>query len=122
GDQFVEEGKLDEAIGAYSKAIEFGGYNALPYVKRAAVLAKQEDYEGALRDYKDALDRSPNFAEALAGRGKLLIELGANDQALGDLQLAIESDRTNPEIIFNLGKVYTLLGGPQQGLKLLDRY
>lgn len=122
GDALVEEEKIDEAIAAYTKAIQFGGYNALPYARRAALFAEQEDFEAALKDYKDALDRSPNFVEALSGRAKVLIDLGANDQALGDLQLAIEGDRSNPEIIFNLGKVYTLLGGPAQGLKLLDRY
>ena len=126
GDKFVEEGNLEEAVAAYSKAISLAGYNGLPYAKRAAVHATLEDPESALADYQQAVEMTnptnPAYGDILSGRVEILLDLGANDQALEDAQKAYEADRTNPRYVFNLGKVYTLLGGAEQGLKLLDRY
>lgn len=126
GDKLVEEGKFDEALTAYSKAIPLAGFNGVPYAKRAAVHAKLEDYESALADYKQAVDltnpTSPVYADIVSGRAEVFLELGAADQALLDAQQAYEADRTNPRYIFNLGKVYVLGGAADQGLKLLDRY
>lgn len=123
GDRLVEEGKLEEAAEAYSNATKLG-WSPLPFAKRAHVYAQLEEYAAALQDYKDAIERSgatPNV-EALNGRAEVFMELGAYDQALGDLQLAQEQDRGNPQITFNLGKTLTLLGGAEQGLKQLDKY
>lgn len=126
GDKLVEEGKLEEAIAAYTKAVTMAGYSGVPYAKRASVHAKLEDYAAALADYKQAVETtqpaSPDYAEIVAGRAEVFLEIGAADQALADAQAAYEADRTNLRYIFNLGKVYTLVGAPADGLKLLDKY
>ena len=71
GQTHLEDGKPEEAVAAFTAAIQKVPYAPNAYAARGLAFAALEDYDSALKDYKEALDKNPKFLEALVGRGKL---------------------------------------------------
>jgi len=68
---------------------------------RAGVLARLNDYEGAIRELTEVIRISPDDAKAYLARGGFHIEQGNHEQAIDDLTVAI---RLHPDVALN----YTL--------------
>jgi len=80
----------DEAIEAFSTAIELipGDFEAYNY--RGVARTYQGDYDGAIADYNLALKIKPAYADALNNRGFAWVKKGNLSQALRDFSRAIE--------------------------------
>jgi tetratricopeptide (TPR) repeat protein len=121
GQTHMSEGNYEEAVASFTEVVRASSYDWRGFALRASALAALEEYEAALKDYKDALDKAPKAVPALVGRGQIYMQFGATELALQDFQLAVEEDRNNLDAIFGLGKALVSLGGAQQGVKMLDR-
>ena len=59
-----EQGKLDEAIEAYKKALSIQPNNANAYYNMGIALREQGKLDEAIEAYKKALSIQPDYAEA----------------------------------------------------------
>ena len=86
----MKTGQYDEAVKAFSEAIDMipGDFQAYNY--RGIARAYQKDYDGAIADYTMALKIKPGYAEALDNRGFAWVRNGNLEKALADFSRAIE--------------------------------
>ena len=99
GHQKMEEGKLDEAIAAFTEAIKIDPGNSSDYQNRGAireVLLFQsgardiKQYKGVLADYTEAINRDPNAPVSYYHRGILIAKVGRTHEAVLDLEQALQ--------------------------------
>jgi len=100
GQALKERGDLDEAIRAYTMAIERDPAFAEAYYHRGRVWQDLRDLKAAIEDYNRALDLDPRLAMAFEDRALVREELGDVPGAMADYDRAIE---LNPES----GRTYT---------------
>lgn len=129
GNAALENKEYEAAVDAFSRAISLSDRYASGlfakedvFTSRAEAEAALKEYEAADKDFGEALSREPDYVPALVGRGEMRLELGANELAMADFRQAYEHERSNPRVLFGLGKAYVLLGGGEQGNKLLTRH
>jgi tetratricopeptide (TPR) repeat protein len=65
----------------------------------------QKKYEAALREYNEAIQTSPQLAEAYFRRGSLYKTMGENSLALADFERAIERDPEHASAYLQRGKM-----------------
>ncbi len=92
GVAYNNEGDYDNAIVAFTKAIELDPNYALAYGNRGWVYIKLGQYEQAIADSTKAIELDSNLALAYNNRGWAYTELGQYEQALADYNKAIELD------------------------------
>ena len=94
GNILSKEGKFDEAIIEYTRAIKLFGKNnpnyAEAYYNRGFAKDDKGDYDGAIADYTKAIELKPGFADAYSNRGVAKYEIGDYDGAIADYTKAIE--------------------------------
>ena len=69
GNMYADQGKQEEAIAAYKKAIELDPNYAYPYNGLGIVYADQGKQEAAIAAYKKAIELDPNYAPPYNGPG-----------------------------------------------------
>jgi len=96
GLQLMGQQHYDEAIKAFSKAIEIipGDYQA--YNSRGVAWALKGDFDKAINDYNKALEIRPRYAEAYNNRGYARTQKGELQAALADYSMALE---INPQFV-----------------------
>jgi len=89
-----EQGKLDEALEAYKKAVSFKPDYAEAYYNMGNALQDQGKLDEAIEAYNKALAIKPGNAEAYNNMGKALQELGKLEDAIEayNKSLAIKPD------------------------------
>jgi cell division septation protein DedD len=90
GLQLLGQQRYDEAIKAFSTAIEIipGDYQA--YNSRGVARALKGDFDGAIDDYNKALEIRPRYAEAYNNRGYARTEKGKLQAALDDYDKSLK--------------------------------
>ena len=116
-DAFVTRGvayfELKEYANAtldYDQAIKLKPDFYRPYYNRALLKVAQNDLDGALKDYSDAIRRAPDTsrrlsAELFLNRGQLFATQGQMQPALTDFSRAITLDSTNALALYNRGNL-----------------
>lgn len=89
GRVFSGLGKTDEAVSAYSKAVNRDNSYAQAYRFRAAAFKDMEDYPAALEDFSKLIELQPE-ASYYNRRGLVYEEMGQFRQAAEDYSRAIE--------------------------------
>ncbi|WBW73947.1 TPR domain protein, DNAJC7 family [Schizosaccharomyces osmophilus] len=96
GNDAFKQGKLDEAYELYSKALGIDGENkftnAKLYMNRATVLLKLKKPEEALKDSDNALEIDSGYVKGLKTRAKAHEALEQWEDAVQDIQSAINLD------------------------------
>lgn len=90
GFDFGEHGKPDDAIKAYSSAIELDGSYAQAYYNRGIAFHKKRDQDRAISDYTKAIELKSGYADAYYNRGNAHYDKGDFDRAISDYSRAIE--------------------------------
>ena len=90
GLELIGQQRYEEAVQAFSTAIEIipGDYQAYNY--RGVAWALSGKYENALADYNKAIEIRPRYAEAYNNRGFARTQLGDLSHALNDYGRALE--------------------------------
>ena len=78
GDSSVKEGKFDEAIHCYTKAIGINPRAAFAYFKRGSVLMTLENLREAMNDFNNAITLNPDFSFAYFKFFKYILKKGCN--------------------------------------------
>jgi Tfp pilus assembly protein PilF len=106
------QGRDDEAISAFDKAIELNPQNstlAEAYLFEGVALYDQSKYDGAIWDFKKAIELNPQLAEAYHFKGKAIGILdGRKDVSDLDFTKTLELDPQDVLAWNNLGVVNIL--------------
>lgn len=89
GDALVQAGRYDEAIAAFTKAIELSSKNGVAFRKRGEAKYGQNDLQGAIVDAGKAILLDPLDYVSYNLRGVCLFVLGRYDESLEDCETAI---------------------------------
>jgi protein O-GlcNAc transferase len=92
GESLQKEGKFDEAITCYQKAIKLNPHLTVAYNNLGNALQEKGQLDEAITCYQKALDLTPNFAGAYYNLGDALQDKGQLDEAITCYQKAIKLD------------------------------
>lgn len=87
-----------------------------------AMLEANESAEDALTQLNRSIERCPALMQARADRGRALIRLGKQSEALPDLLMAEKDSPTEPSIHFLLASVYRSQGKAAEAQQELQTY
>jgi len=90
GLELIGQQRYDEAIKAFSTAIEIIPQDYQAYNYRGAARALKGDYDGAIADYNKAIEIRPRYAEAYNNRGFARTQRGDLPNAIDDYDRALE--------------------------------
>ena len=109
--------RRQEAIEAFTKAIELDPKLALAYFNRGAIYDFLGNYQQAIRDFDRVIEIHPELTLAYINRGKNYAELGDYRQAIRDYNRVIELNPKDVVAYTLRGIVYRRLGDHQQALR-----
>ncbi len=113
------EGKIDDAIFEYTKALEFDPNIYLVYVNRGRLLWKRGEYKHALDDLSRAINLEPLIPSTYVWRGDVYLALGNREAAEKDYLKALELSPSDGEIskrIEKLRKGWVVGDSPRENL------
>lgn len=89
GNDFYKEDNFDQAIYAYTKAIDINPNLARAYNNRGVAYARENSMSRAIADFTMAIANNLNDAEAYNNRGHAYVEQGNLSQAIADYTQAV---------------------------------
>lgn len=101
--------KYEEAIEAYTKAIELDPNVSEAYNNRGATYYVMGEYEKAIEDYSQAIKNDPDFSQAYNNRGVVYYERGEYEKAIKDYIKAIELNPNYSRAYSNKGAAHNKL-------------
>jgi tetratricopeptide (TPR) repeat protein len=105
GNEFVKQGRLDEAIGQFRKALDIQPASYDACYNLANALFRQGQLEDAIPQYRKALAIAPNNAEARNNLGNALAMKGDFEAAIAQYQKALQIQPGYADAHFDLGRV-----------------
>jgi tetratricopeptide (TPR) repeat protein len=106
GSNYRKQGKYDEAISSFTKAIELNPEGDMAYNNRGWAYYKKRQYDLAASDYTKAIEIKPRNELAYNNRGLAYLAAGLNDLAVSDLSKAVELNPTGYMIYYYRGLAY----------------
>jgi protein O-mannosyl-transferase len=91
-------------LSLWTDVIKNAPYNARGYFNRGTSKEKLEDKEGAIRDYKRAIEIKPDYSNAYNHRANLKAKLGDLEGAIKDYSRVIEIKPEFADAYYNRGK------------------
>jgi len=98
GNAFLRDSKIDDAIKAYTEAIDLNPYNAIYYANRAAAYTSLRDHENAIEDCRKAVAIDPTYSKAYSRLGLAFFSLGKYHEAVHAYEKAKQLDPENETI------------------------
>jgi len=117
GYALVTSGKNQEAVEAFTRAIELDPKNANTYYHRGGVYGRLEDYRRAIRDFDRAIELNPRLEEVYTDRGVAYGMLGDYQQAIREYDKAVELNPKDTRAYVNRGIAYEELKEHQQAIR-----
>ena len=119
GNALYDQGKYNEAIKAYDKAIGLDPKLPVAWFNKGNALCMQDKYDEAVKAYDEALRLDPKYAMALNNKGNALNALGKT--AEGDAALAKAKEwRETAEDWFDKGNALYGQGKYDEAIKAYD--
>jgi tetratricopeptide (TPR) repeat protein len=116
GDALKNQGRLDEALAKYQKALEIRPNSAEAHNNLGEVLARIGRPNEAVAEYRKALEIRPDLAEAHNNLGNALLDRGRLDEAIAEYRKALESQADYAEMHYNLGYALAKSGRLNEGI------
>lgn len=105
GIKFYGQRKFDEAVAAFTSAIEMNGADFTFYNNRGLAHYASKNYDAAILDFNRAVEINPNDSLIYNNRGVAYEDKGEIGQALLDYRKAVEIDPKNKVAERNLKKI-----------------
>jgi tetratricopeptide (TPR) repeat protein len=106
GTRYLQQGDDDQAISAYTRALEINPRYAEAYLNRGIAYRRKGQPDQAISDYTAVLLVDPKDARAYCNRGNAYIEKGQYDKAISDYNKALEINSKDPQVFFNRAVAY----------------
>ncbi len=90
GNRLTGQGRYDEAIEEYNKAIEMAPEDADAYNNRGFAYVQKGELDQAIADFDKAIELDPELAEAYNNRGYAYYLKGEVAKAVSDFEKCIE--------------------------------
>jgi tetratricopeptide (TPR) repeat protein len=113
----AREGKTDEAIGYFQKALGLSPEHAVALQNLGNAYRQKRDWDAARKTLERALGLNPEDPEANYGLGMVYAQLNDTDQAYKYLQKALAARPAYPEALNNLGILYLRTGRAEEAKK-----
>jgi tetratricopeptide (TPR) repeat protein len=110
GNEFVKQGRLDEAIGHFQKALDIQPASYDARYNLANALFRQGKLEDAIAQYRKILALAPDSPEVLNNLGNALATQGAYQDALAPYEKALQIQPGFSDAHYDLGQVLLKLG------------
>jgi tetratricopeptide (TPR) repeat protein len=107
GNDYIERGKYDEAIGEFNKEILCNPKNSYAYLCRSEAYAGIGRNDEAIVDCGTAIQIVPDYFAAYRRRGGIYVKIGRFDEAIRDCSQAIEWDSEDALSYCYRGLAYT---------------
>lgn len=115
------QGKLEEAIAAYNKAVLIKPDFAEAHTNRGNALKDLGRLDEAVANYGKAIQLKPDFAGAYYGRGNALKDLGQLEEAIQNYDKAIQLKPDFAEAYSNRGAALNVLSRVDEAVVSCDR-
>jgi serine/threonine protein kinase/Flp pilus assembly protein TadD len=102
--------RYDEAIEAFTKAINIKPDYVDAYLRRGNAYGGKDEQDKAISDYSKAIELAPKYAEVYINRGLSYSLKGEYGKAMLDYDKAIELDPTLASVYINRGMAYNSRG------------
>ena len=99
GMKFGDEGKFEEALDCFNRAIETYPKNHRFFNNRSQACFLLSQFNEALEDAEKAISLNPENSKAYFNKGKALEGLRRNKEALEAYNLGLEKDKNNESLI-----------------------
>ena len=106
GLDFYKEGKFEESIEQFNKAIEINPEISELYRGLGGAYLKHGDYEKAIENFEKALSINPNSSNTYNGLGEAHYQIGDYDKAIEYFNEAINIDSNYDKAYIGLGLTY----------------
>ena len=116
GTLLMKQGRNDEAMVHFQKALELDPIHAEPHNNIGFLLKKMGRNDDAMVHFQKALELNPNYAEAHNNLGLLLEIMGQNDDAMAHFQKALELNQNYSEAHNNLGILLAKMGRTDESM------
>jgi tetratricopeptide (TPR) repeat protein len=117
----MKEGKLDEAEGAFSKALEINPSFADAHNNLGFLLERQGKFAEAIAEYKKAVEHQPDFRQAHFNLGRVLVNQRQYEEGIQQLEQTLKPvDDATPAYLYALGAAYGRAGERQKALRYLQ--
>jgi protein O-GlcNAc transferase len=97
------------------------GFNLRQWVGRATSAFERDDYESALADFEEVLERHPDFPDIRNWAGLCRAMLGDPEGAIGEFEHALSVNPDYAAALLNLGVVLSDLGRLEAAAKAFSR-
>ena len=115
GDLYWSLSQWDDAARQFEAELSNDPGNCMAQWKLGNILLQQSIRpEEALAHVEKALTMCPKLTEARLDRGRLLMRLHRNDEAIADLQAAAQANPNEPTVHFSLAQAYRAIGRTQE--------
>lgn len=122
GNILQDQGKVDEAVYMYTKAIQTDGNYYKAYYNIGNIYLNDGKPNIAAEQFKKVIKIKPDFAYGHYNLACAYIKLGKYSKARFELYTAIELKNTVPEFHYNLAYVLKKLNKEKEALKYLEYY
>ena len=119
GSVLAREGRYDEAIENYEKALAIKPDHAGALYNLGNALLKINKKEEAIRKYGEALDLTPNDPDILFNLGYVFDSRQEFEKAIPNYRKALEIRPDDPALLYNLGIDLSKVGQTEEGLELV---
>ena len=99
----LQNGKADDALEHFQKALQINPDYAQAHYNLGRVLFQNGDVDGAIPQFQKALQINPDYAQAHNNLGGALLLKGNVDEAIPHFQKALQINPNNAEAHYNLG-------------------
>ncbi len=103
----MQRGEFVAAIDSYTDALKLEPDSPL-FAHRGWAYFFADAWQPALRDFDEAVRRSPDSDEALIGRGLCRVMLGKLTEAIADAEAAFAHEIAAPEMMHNIACIFAL--------------
>ena len=121
GLQFQQNGKIEEAVAAYSRAIKQDPHNAAAYINMGSALRTLGKLEAARLCYQRACDLEPDNVSMLSNFGNTLCDMQDFVEAEKVHKRVLELEGENPGFIYNAGVAPFNDNRPDEAIALFDK-
>ncbi len=121
GSMYAVEGDLEQAVEAYSQALQLNPHDSEALLNRAQVQLSLGQYSKAVDDCSESLEYDPNGLAAQWCRAQSYLWLRRYSDALNDLDQALRIEKRNPEVYFLRGLANLGLGNNRKAIADLNK-
>jgi len=121
GVALYNQGRYNESLKAYDKAIKISPRNAVIWTNKGAALASLGKYNDALEAYDKAIEIDPKYADAWYNKGVALDAQGKYDEAMQAYDKALEINPQYGDVWCNKGNYLEKQGKYDEAVKAYDK-